>query len=137
MKYARPAVTAGAAAGLLTLLGNIAYPSFVYPEVCNQGLCTAVSGWVPMVSGALGILLAFDSAICLVGPRKAFYGVTAVSLLIAVLLVMVEAVRGANGPFFWTTLALTMSATVLSFLAARTKTAMSEQSNPMNLPVFG
>ncbi len=136
MNYGRPAVAAGAAAGIISAVGSIVYPCSVY-LACRGSVLVSFAGlgWVPTVIGALGILLIFDAVLCLVGPRKTFYGMTVVSILIAILLI---AVAGeVNGLFFWPTLVLALVASALSVLAARSKFGLTEQSNPMNLPVFG
>jgi hypothetical protein len=136
MMFSKPAVVVGVAAGLLTAGGSLAYPSQIYPVYCKE-ICSAFPSWVSILLGALGILLLFDSALSLVGPRRAFYGETIVSGLIALVLVSVEAFRTVDASFLLAALVLSVATVVLSLLAARTRAGLSEQSNPMNLPVFG
>jgi hypothetical protein len=125
MKYNKPAVAVGLAAGILSAAGSIGYSSAVYHG----------AGWAPMVIGALGILLAFDSLLSLVGPKKTFYGLTIVSVLIVLILALLASEVDVS--YLGVVLALTIATAVLSFLAARFKSGLTEQSNPMNLPVFG
>ncbi|MDA4124339.1 MAG: hypothetical protein OK438_02630 [Thaumarchaeota archaeon] len=135
MNFGRLAVVAGVATGLLSTGGSL-FSSFAYPSQCPSGAQCASSPWsVITILGALGILLIFDSAISYVGPRRAFYGETGVSVLIAVLLVSITG--EASATYFWLTLTLALLAAVLSLVAAIPRSALTEQSNPMNLPVFG
>ncbi len=136
MKYNRPAVVAGLAAGILAAGGSIAYPCSVYLG-CRGSTLASNGGftWAPTAIGALGILLILDSVFSLVGPRRTFYGITVVSMLLAVLLVGVSS--ELNGLFLWPTVVLALAASALSTMVARSKSGFTEQSNPMNLPVFG
>lgn len=115
----------------------MAYPALVYPVYCNLDLCVGSPAWMSTLLGALGILLIFDSAVSLVGPRRVFYGETIVSGLIVLFLISIEGIRVVNASFFLAASVLSVAAAVLSLLAARARTGFTEQSNPMNLPVFG
>jgi hypothetical protein len=82
----------------------------------------------------LGALLVLVSLISIVGPRKVFYGSAAISVAIAILVAITTPVTETTALI---SLALGASTLVLSLVAARRETKVSEQSNPMNLPVFG
>ncbi len=87
---------------------------------------------------AFAAVLVVDSLACLVAPRKAFYASAVLGAIVAVLV-------GYDGLYLGTLanagvdveLALAAVTVVLSLFAARSGGGVSEQSNPMNLPVFG
>lgn len=82
----------------------------------------------------LGTLLILTSVVCLLGPSVLYYAS-------AVLSVFLEASMLLNSNFGdWVVVAAVALAAVsfvLSVLAARSRADVSEQSHPMNLPVFG
>lgn len=84
---------------------------------------------------ALSIALIFNSAVSFVWHRKVFY----VSSLLSVILTLVVAldVNSIDPAFFWVAVVLDAVTAVANLFAARVSTAVSEQSHPMNLPVFG
>ena len=84
---------------------------------------------------ALSVLLVLVSLASMFGPKPVFY----VSAIMALLVDVTEAAGYANvatGPLV-VTLALTTLSAVVSLIAAREGTGVSEQSHPLNLPVFG
>ena len=107
-------------------------------QVCT-GLCPA---WSPAPEGIYGtvvlglaIVLVLCSLTTLMAPSFVFYISSAICLLIdAVLALDYSAI--APGPLYVTFILVTLSL-VLSLISAVRKTSVSEQSNPMNLPVFG
>ncbi len=118
----------GAASVYLGLIGK-------GPNVCLVAVIIDCSepAVQAQVVGVLGIALLFVSLLCFVGPKKLFYFSAILSVLMAGFLFAVP------GDFILLalTLALFLGEFVLSLVAARTGPKMSEQSNPMNLPVFG
>lgn len=83
----------------------------------------------------LSVLLILDSLASFVGPRALLYFAGAVCVLIDA----IEALNHSEvvGWAFYFTVALVTLSLTLDVYAARRKTGVSEQSNPMNLPVFG
>lgn len=90
--------------------------------------------WVTLAL-ALAIALVLDSFVVLVGPKRIFY----VSALLSALLAGSEWFGSGSDATVVSVLTIaTAGATlVLSIVAARFEPEISEQSNPMNLPVFG
>ena len=88
-----------------------------------------------LLSLGFSILLVLSSLSVVVIGRFGFYAVAFLAASIDV----VEAVGSpgvATGPLFLTFLLATL-ALILSVLATRAGTGVSEQAHPMNLPVFG
>ena len=136
MKLVTLAAAVGVAAGVCAALGGIGFPQGAYPpDGCAPGSCLGVSSYYPAVVGSLGILLVVACILGFLGPKVAMYAATAVSAAIAALTLGVYTEMSLF--YFWATLVLASIAAVLAFVAARLQTGMSEQSNPMNLPVFG
>ena len=84
---------------------------------------------------ALGVLLIADSLACFYGANVDF----ALSSLASALLVLLGLVGWGSGYTWveWATVAIGALDVVLGLLAYRSTTSLSEQANPMNLPVFG
>ena len=105
----------------------------------SLALCPAMSAAPPGVSGTvyavLAGLLVLSSLVTFVGPKSVFYASALLGLLIDVSEVM-NYDDIASGPFY-VTLALATLSVILGLLSARRGTGFSEQSHPMNLPVFG
>jgi hypothetical protein len=117
----------GAFAGLwitlITYIGHSCPPSV---------FCALENAWGPYTP-ILSALLIVVSLACFVGPRQLFYGSAALALLIGVSIVL-----SSTDPFdSIVALGLAAVAFVLALLAARHEGRVSEQANPMNLPVFG
>jgi Na+/melibiose symporter-like transporter len=83
----------------------------------------------------VAIILVLDSLVALVGPKRIFY----VSALLSALLTGSEWLgSGADVTAVKVlTIAMACVTLVLSVVAARLEPRVSEQSHPMNLPVFG
>ena len=98
------------------------------------GLTLIHHSWATLTL-ALAVALFFDSFVAFVGPKRIFYS----SALLSALLAGSELVGSgpAATPVTFLTIAMAAVTLALSMLAARLETAVSEQSNPMNLPVFG
>ena len=141
------AVLEGAWALYITFVQN----PFANSIFCPAGLCAATtfsqSGYFALLVPALGVLLAVDGVLGTWGARFAF---PAGSVLSAVFLaVMAYAfISDSAGAGAYTDMglvrldelvaaALALAGTVLNAVAARGKTRLPEQVNPMNLPVFG
>jgi hypothetical protein len=129
--------TIAAAVGVLTGLLNVVE----YLQACRgvTSLCPALSTAPPGLDGTitlgLAVLLILNSLACFIGPRRIFYGITVLGLAID-LVVGVNSSAIAPGSLYLT-LGLATLAAVLGVMAARQRTGVSEQSHPMNLPVFG
>jgi len=70
-----------------------------------------------------------------IGPRSLFYLTAAFGLAIDVIELLNYSKIGPGT--FYITVALVTASFFLSVVALRQRTGISEQSNPMNLPVFG
>jgi len=107
-----------------------------------SGILAAYTGYVsPAPEGSylliagLGVLLSIVSLGCLYGANAAFAASAVVSGLFAI-----SAWIGWGGGYSdlqLVALALSLVNIALSVLAFRASTSLSEQANPMNLPVFG
>jgi len=83
----------------------------------------------------VSVVLAADSLVALVGPRLVFY---LQAVLAALLLVTAEwASPDRASPALLLVVFAGGATIVLGMLAARHEERISEQSHPMNLPVFG
>lgn len=109
-----------------------------------MGNCPSVVEYPVVVTlvEALGIILILDCALALVGPRFTFYAAAFLSLLVAAAMALypfgMETVANPTlSAGSSADLILAAATLVLSLLAARSRTPVSEQSHPMNLPVFG
>ena len=98
-----------------------------------EGVSSLHDPWVaPTV--ALAIVLVFDSFVALVGPRRVFYS----SAFLSALLAASEWIgSGSGAAATLLTIAAAGATLCLSVVAARFEPQVSEQSHPMNLPVFG
>jgi uncharacterized membrane protein YjdF len=85
------------------------------------------------VTPALAVVLVLASLICMIGPRKAFYAPAG----LAFLLMVSTALGSARDLLEILTLGLGVVLLVVAVIAARREDRVSEQSHPMNLPVFG
>lgn len=82
----------------------------------------------------VGIVLLVDALICFRGFTAGFYGSAAMSLLV----ILSEARTGdllSTEPF--TLVLLSTITLVFDLIALTARTKLTEQGNPMNLPVFG
>ena len=128
------------AAGIVGIFAGL-WGVVCYLLSCSSSLalCPAMSAAPPGVLGTvyavLAGLLVLSSLVTFVGPKSVFYGSALLGLLIDVAEVMNYA-DIASGPFY-VTLALATLSVILGLLSARRVTGFSEQSHPMNLPVFG
>jgi hypothetical protein len=98
------------------------------------GASVMVNDWGPLTL-ALAVVLIVDSFFSMVGPRKAFYVTAVIALLVAG---SIFSVVGTGYELVADlTVILTLALFVLALVAARREPKVSEQSHPMNLPVFG
>jgi len=102
------------------------------------GACTLYCG-VPSafveVWSLLSVLLILVSIGGIVGPRVAYL---VGALLAALTLVLVlDQYAAETNEFLWVTMALAGLTFALDLVTSRQTSSFSEQSNPMNLPVFG
>jgi hypothetical protein len=116
-----------AAATSVTLASGVvgAYAGLALPSV----------GTTQLLLAAIGLVLVVDSIVCLYGASVAFAGssvVSAVYLLVAVL-----GWSLGFSPLEVITIGLVVVDIPLGVIAYRSTTAIPEQANPMNLPVFG
>lgn len=110
----------------------------MYLGACHT-LCLARTTAPPEVEGSLfailGVLLVLDSLASVIAPRAVFF----VSALLAALIDLLEVVNHSTivQTTFYVTVVLVTVSLVLSLASALKETTVSEQSHPMNLPVFG
>jgi hypothetical protein len=108
------------------------------------GLLTAgawFSGLAPLrpvwatLTLAVAIALVFDSLVALIGPKRIFY----VSALLSALLAGSEWLGSGSDATAANPLVIAIAGVtlVLSIVAARYEPEISEQSHPLNLPIFG
>ena len=118
--------TVAAGAGILT--GLFAVGSWF------SGLASLRPFWVALAL-SVAIILVLDSFVVLVGPKRIFY----VSALLSALLTGSEWLGSGSDVTAVGILTIAMACVtlVLSIVAARLEPEVSEQSHPMNLPVFG
>jgi hypothetical protein len=104
-----------------------------FDGVGNAGCTPGGCGPSPFLIG-LGALVLLSSVVCFFGPKLVFYSTAILSILLFGLILGSSNLNdlGADGA-----LVLTALAFVTSVLATRRSTEVSEQANPMNLPVFG
>lgn len=89
--------------------------------------------WVWVVT-VVSVVLVVDSLVALVGPRMVFYA----QAVLAALLIVTEWAASDAASLAMLLVVLAGAVTlVLCILAARHEQRISEQSHPMNLPVFG
>lgn len=101
----------------------------------STGYVSSASGGNQLLITALGVILVVGSLACFYGTKIAF-----AASAIASGLLFLSVGLGWGGGFAslqLSTLAVALTDIVLSVLAFRSSSAISEQSNPMNLPVFG
>jgi hypothetical protein len=114
---------------------------WVYFQVCRSAtpLCAAQqaapTGGEGTIVFALAVILVLDSLATFVGPAVLFYASAALSLIIDAIEVLNYS--SISQGEFYVTLILVALSLGLSVVAARRTTGVSEQSHPMNLPVFG
>lgn len=112
-----------------------------YLQACRsaQRLCPAFQTAPPGAEGTvvlgLAVILVVGSLATFLAPATLFYLSAALGLGIDAVEVLNYPVIG-TGLFYVTVILVTLSL-VLSLLAATRRTSVSEQSHPMNLPVFG
>lgn len=129
------AAKAAAAVSLLTgVWAAVAGWGFGAPYMCPNGGCPIpiLQALVPV----LGVLLALDSVACFIELRSAFAAGGALSAAIAAITLYNWA--GQAGGEAWAALVgLAICSIALDLIALRPRESLKEQSNPMNLPVFG
>jgi hypothetical protein len=131
---------AASAADLLAGIGGVVvYASwFASPWVLYQCSdpwgCTHPSALVQLLPYLGGILLVCG-VVSLAGFRVALVPGTAAAAIMAEAMGLIAA--QSHVPVDVPLAVLSAGAAVLSFWALRSRTALSEQANPMNLPVFG
>ena len=130
--------TAAALVGVVAGVCNI----WEYFQVCRSLMCpagafppavpTGVSGTVVL---GLAVVLVLFSLAEFLAPPTLFY----ISAVIAAAIDVIEVLNYSSigtGSFVITFILVTLSV-ALSIVSATRKTGVSEQANPMNLPVFG
>ena len=129
--------TAAAIVGVVAGLWDI----WEYFEVC-RGATSLCPSWQPAPTGTegtvvlgLAVILVLISLTTFIGPAMLFYLTAAVGVAIDAL-VAINYYSIAVGSFLITVILVTVSV-ALSIVSAMRKTSVSEQSHPMNLPVFG
>ena len=115
----------------LASAAGIADGGWVLVAVYIDGGASAV-GYALALCGALLLL---SAAVSLFWRREVFYVSAALSVLVGAVILLDASALSAV--YVWGALALSAVSAGFNMLAARKGTAMSEQMNPMNLPVFG
>jgi len=105
-------------------------------SACLPGSFSApYQGFQGVLFAALSVILVLEGLAGFVGPRTVFYAGVFVALPIdAMELLNYSSIIEAD---LYVTLLLVTLSLVLSLWAARSGTSVSEESHPMNLPVFG
>jgi len=129
------AALAGVVAGLWNLLAYFQTCGGNFGSIACLAGYTSPPGFQGTVVLALSIVLIAGSLATFLSPAAVFYLLAAAGILIDVIEVLNYASL-FQGWFFGTLILVTLSL-VLSLAAATRKTSVSEQSHPMNLPVFG
>jgi hypothetical protein len=117
-----------------------AWGLFAQLSSCHSGCLPASytapnQGFLGLLFLLLSVVLVIDGLVGFVGPKAVFYAAIVFALLIDV--VELLSYSSIVQVYFYVTLALVTLSLVLSLGAARARTGVSEQSHPMNLPVFG
>jgi hypothetical protein len=127
--------TAAALVGVVAGFWNV----WAYVEECRGPVCPVFQDAPPGTEGtavlAMALILVLGSLATFLTPASLFYLTAVLGLLIDAMEMLNYSVIG-TGPFYVTMILVTLSV-VLSVLAATRRTAVSEQSHPLNLPVFG
>ncbi len=134
-RFATVAAALGLATGLWSAAAVFLGVFGRTPNLClAPGLidCSRVTFAATAVE-ALGIVLVIDSLLCFVGPKKLFYTSAGISILMAAF----AFVTPGDSLVVAATLGLALVESALCLVAARREPSVSEQSHPMNLPVFG
>jgi hypothetical protein len=130
--------TAAACLGVLAGLWNVGEYFLACGRSSTQ-LCPAQRSAPAGLEGTLvlvlAILLILVSLASFVGPSVILYASGVLGLAIDVIVILNYSSIGP-GSFYLTVALVTLSA-ALSLIAASRRTSVSEQSHPMNLPVFG
>lgn len=137
MKLSNLSVWVGVAAGVVAAAGEFMPGTQAYPVVCSGGTgpCVGVPGYLPALVSVLGVAVALASVAGMAVTKRAYYVATGASA--ATTLLMLTSIGNTSGVYYWTLTILSAVSGTLSFMAARRGAVLSEQSNPMNLPVFG
>jgi len=124
------AAAIGAFSGVWTIFTT--YLSILPSPACGPIACATLhnAGWVVELLAAALLVV---SAVCFLGPKSLFY---LSAMFSGVLAGTVYALADFTA-IVAVTLVLCAAALVLGVLAARREASVSEQSHPMNLPVFG
>jgi hypothetical protein len=133
------AASVGITAGALTIggvylfgVGQTCGGGFFPPRVVLSCPAYSVFSPWPEIVQAVAVVLILASLVTFVGPKKVFYLSAALSAILAVLVQ-----ESILNPAVILTVILAIAAFALGLVAARREARVSEQSNPMNLPVFG
>lgn len=103
-----------------------------------SNMCPATGCPMPALQEAvpfMGILLILVSFASIIGPRAVFTLGGAVSALVAAITLYNWA--GQSSDAFAALTVLSLLSLIFSLLALRSRRSLTEQANPMNLPVFG
>ena len=131
------ASAAGVVAAGAVIFSGLFFPDELLMGAPTHCLFEVCAGWarnvgLPLAEAGAAVLLVAAMA-TFVAPRFAFYAEAVVSGILAVFLLS----QWGSGGLYWGSVLLSMATTVLALISARGRGAMSEQGNPMNLPVFG
>ena len=124
-------VVAGAGATATSFLLN----SEAFRPLCAVDYCSAIPWWYSALLGAVGLVTVVGSLAGLFGPKRSYYIEAGAAGAVSIILLGVWGQTA--GLYLWSILGLAVAAAAMSLVAARSKSGFTEQSNPMNLPVFG
>ena len=129
-KFATLTIALGVVSAAWTILG-VSLGFLVHRTCFGIDVCTSSDmGWVVQL---LAVVLLVVSAICFIGPKSLFYLSAFFTAILGVSAYLTTDMTG----ILQLTLLLYAASLVLSVVAARRQAMVSEQSHPMNLPVFG
>lgn len=130
----------GRAAGSLSAIAGgwaVAF-GFIFPSAsaCPPEGCPIATGVLQLTIPVIGVVLVINGLVCLYGFRFGF-PLSGVLSAVNAGLVLYEWAGQNPGLFAVGLVLVSLVAVIWDLLAIRAKSGLSEQNNPMNLPVFG
>lgn len=122
-------------AGAWTVIGNWIYPKLYYQ--CTSPKCSDSMLSLNLINVLLGVLLLISAIASIFGPRIIFALSSIISIAIAIIHFTIFNITGSFGISFWLGTIVYASSFILGILALRSRSKLSEQAHPLNLPVFG
>ena len=135
MRAAGAASALGVAAGAWALACVSTFSTGAFRPYCPGLSCSSVPDWLLGVVGLVAAALLSASVGGAIGPRRVLYAEALLAALLVVGLGLSS--RWMDADYLWVGICLAVAAAGLSFVGGASRYGMSEQANPMNLPVFG